>query len=203
MNNIKNNVGNNLITSKQNTGAYEIANIFFIGNNNFTEKELLDNIASKPTHISIPNKVLSTYYNESSRNEYVPQTYIKQLHNSLAQFSNEYHYFNKEIVESDVEALMNLYNINGFHKASIYYNFGLDSSKKKNILSFYITENKQYHLADAITYIGLDSLPEDVKFRFDTLRKIKKGEPFNEVKIEREIKSIHSLLLRTGFMYAK
>ena len=199
----RSNISNDIIESKNNAGAFEISEIVFEGNTYFTTEELHGYIISKSTKISIPNKILSTYYKESRKNKHFPKVFVHQLNNSLNQFSNEYKYFNKDIVEEDIKVLMDLYNVNGFHFANVTYYFQSKNNNKENILTFRIKENNNYTLASSITYKGIETLDNDVKKRLDTLIKIKQGDTFNEEIIENEIKAVNNLFLRTGYMNSK
>ena len=192
-----------VILSKSNTGELEISEISFEGNTYFETEFLLEYIISKATKLSIPNKILMTYHNESKKNQLIRKIFTDQLYNSLAQFNNEFKYFNKEIVENDAKSLIDLYNINGFHYANVTYSFKSQANNKGNVLTFYIDEKKQYTLASGITYKGIDVLVPEVKRRFEALTKIKAGDVFNEEDIENEIKTVNNLFLRTGYMHSK
>jgi len=195
------NVATDITASGRNSMLYEINKIMFEGNKHFTSKELFEYIVSRPTSISTPNKILSTFYRESIINEDIPQVLVDELYKSLAQFDNEYKYFNKEVVESDIKVLTELYNRNGFHLAEITYSFKADG--KGNTLIFNIKEDYRYTLSTGITYKGLDSLAPEVRKRFDTLVQIKAGDPFNEEDIENEIVAVQNLFLRSGYMHSK
>jgi len=203
-------ISDNLLEAWNNPNYYEISQIKFIfqgntveGNTAFTVKELSEYISSKQTQRSRPNKILTTYYFESKKNKHIPRILVNELRQSLRQFDNEYHYFNSDIANLDVLILENLYKVNGFHDAVLYYTFQPDSTNSKNILTFHIAENNRYTLASKINYVGLENLPKDVQSRIDSAIVLKQGDFFNEEKIENEIKRVHNVLQNRGYMYAK
>lgn len=197
------NVSTDIVASRHNSMRYEINEIILEGNNYFTSNDLLEYITSRRTKVSVPNKILSTYYRESRKNKNIPQLYVDELRKSLAKFNDEYKYFNKDIVEEDVRVLTELYNRNGFHFTDVTYSFKARNNNRGNVLTFYINERHQYILSSSINYKGLETLASDIKKRLDTLIKIKSGDPFNEENIENEIVAVHNLFLRNGYKNSK
>ena len=196
-------ISKHLLPSTNMKGAYEISNVSFIGNDYFTAVQLVEYISSRETRMSIPHKILSTYYRQSKKNKYIPNIFVDALANSLTPFKKEYNYFNEEMANNDIQVLLSLYNTNGFHDIHIYFSFEFDTVTQKNKLTFHINEGNQYKLSSPINYVGLEDLPIEVLNRIDTVKKLNAGDAFNEQKIENEIINIHSILLRTGYMHAQ
>jgi outer membrane protein assembly factor BamA len=69
-------------------------------------------------------------------------------------------------------------------------------------LIFHITEGQQYKLSSPINYVGFENVPKEVQNRLDTAKKFHTGDAFNEQQIENEIRSVHNILSRTGYMRA-
>jgi outer membrane protein assembly factor BamA len=175
--------------------------VVFDGNRVFSAAELLGYISSQPTNRSLPNKVLSTYHSQAKRNKAVPNIYVEELGKAIENFKNEYQYFRKELAEADIQVLTNLYNVNGFHLARIYYTF-MPNKAGENVLTFHIEENQQSKLASPIVYNGLNDLPKDVTDRINLQIHLDTTSYFNEERIEQEMKSINNILLRQGYMHS-
>ena len=195
-------IANSLVKSWNNPGAYEVSQINFVGNTTFSQTKLLEIILSQQTNRSMPNRILTTYYFQSKKNESVPQVLVDELRKTLQQFEREYKFFNAENANIDVLLLENLYKTNGFHNVNVHYRFKSDSINSGNILTFYIEENIRHTLSAPINYIGLENLPREVQRRIDSAIVLQKGDFFSEERIENEIRSIHNILQNRGFMYA-
>ncbi len=201
-NSTNNTISTELIPSTIQLGGYELFKVDFLGNEAFTSIELQEYVNSKATTLSFPHKVLLTYYNQCNRNKTFPAIITNELERSLKTFEKEYKFFNEDVANSDVDALIDLYNVNGYHFVDIYYSFLPDTAINKNVLTFYITEGNQYKI-DTINYIGLDKLPNNIRARLDTARRIKSGDKFSEMRIETEMQTINQILLNAGYMYSK
>src|SRR3989339_388727 len=164
-----------LIPSFVNKFQYEIGEIRFLGNNSFTSSELQNILASRQTNRGYDHKIL---------------------------LYNDVQFFEQSKAENDVITLHDFYNQNGFHKANVSYTFEGDLSRQLNVLSFFINEDTASTIS-GITYLGLDSLPNDINYTVKSLMKVRIGERFNEERIFSEVRAIHFKLLDNGYYYAK
>lgn len=190
-----------LFTSERNDFEFEIAEIRFVGNKSFTQKDLMKAISSRPTSRNPIHQLLQMFYTEGRINRTTPKTVLRILKKDLIGFEKELVFFDEKIAENDTLSLINFYNKNGFHYASVKYIFKPDSVSKKNILIYIIKEGPQTILGN-ITYLGLDSLDYDVKQAVDNIRKIKSGDNYSEDNITSEMFSIRNNLINNGYYYS-
>jgi outer membrane protein assembly factor BamA len=191
-------------SSRKGKEFYEIGKIKFIGNNNFSETDLLSVLTSKQTERSIPHKILDYYYNQiqynSRFNSFIPKSINRTLRSVIRTMENEVRYFEKNRVEADIKTLKTFYTQNGFHNAEVDYKFYGNPKNEINTLEFIIKENKQY-IVSAINWIGLDSLPSDLSLQVENLKTIKTDNPFNEEKLIIDISNILNFLTNNGYYY--
>jgi outer membrane protein assembly factor BamA len=180
----------------------ELNVIKFIGNNYFSSLVLSDAISLRPTNLSYVHQIFGFYYRQFSLNPYSPPPLRDALASSLRSYQDEYRFFDQTSAENDISTLVNLYNQNGFHNATVSYTFAFDSTERLNIVTFQINENKSYTL-DTIRYLGLDSLPTNIQsslspMLFPLLRK-----KFNELSIKQNMDQILTFLQNNGYYFAR
>lgn len=190
-----------LFNSERNDFEFEIAEIRFVGNQNFASKELMKSISSRPTSRNPIHQLLQMYYTEGKKNNATPKTVLKTLKKDLIGFEKELIFFSVNVSENDTSSLINFYNKNGFHFAKVRYTFKPDSANKKNILTYIIKEGPQTILGN-INYLGLDNLDNEVKQSVNEVRKIKAGDHFSEDNITSEMFSIRNILVNNGYTYS-
>lgn len=140
------------------------------------------------------------YYDEAQKSPFPPKQVTETLKKNIKWFENERRTFDEQTVSDDIKSLQAFYKNNGYHKAEINYNFFPDSSTKENVLAFYITEGERYKVV-AVNYIGLDSLDKSVGEKLQGVIKEHKGEYYSESEIEKEFKSVTSILENNGFLF--
>jgi outer membrane protein assembly factor BamA len=191
-------ISDNLFPSKYESLLFEIGTVKFKGNINLNENDLISVIYSRPTHKGLTHKFVQFYYDNISKNSAAPKPALEMLSGKLKELSEEISYFNKLSADNDIESIKNYYNKKGYHDVKAYYSFEPDTIEQKNILTFYIEEN-HFYILKAMKYIGLDSLPDIVKFRIDELKKIRLNVIFDENEVINEVSRIHNCLLDNGY----
>jgi outer membrane protein assembly factor BamA len=164
--------------------------------------ELANLISSRPTDLSIPHRGLRYLYEQLQQNKFSPKFLVNNLEYALEDWQNEFRFFKVNKIEIDSIILENYYNQHGFHKFKCNIKFYGDKKTHLNILEFIINAGPRWKFGPII-YLGLDSLPADVKRKIEKTRKLKKGMPFDEVKLFNEMKRINSILLESGYFYTK
>lgn len=194
-------ISDTLYSSKKDKLLYEVGDIFFIGNNSFTDFELFDVITSKKSSLGIQRNIFQYYYDNLTNNPSTPKIILKSLSNSLKNLSYEIKYFNEGTAELDAQTLWHFYNINGFHQANVSYSFLQDKDNKINVLNFNIKEQVRSKI-DTILYLGLDDLPDELNHKLRDVKTLKKGDFYNEQNVMNEINNILTILLNNGYYYA-
>jgi outer membrane protein insertion porin family len=160
-----------------------------------------DLIESKATESNLPYMFFIMYYREFDKNPSMSKYLQNEFRKGLLKLRDDVPFFDKTIAESDLLSLKNFYEINGFHFASLRYEFKPNPFKTENILSFIIDEGSKYSI-DSICYLGLENVDTELSKRIVRFQEMKKGAQFNEVKILNEIKNINNYLRENGYYYS-
>ena len=199
--NEKNVISDSLHPSEVEPNLFEINDIRFTGNNTFDRLLLLDAINSKYTSRSFQYYIFNYYYRNIAKIHITPKLIDTSLAMVIQSSSNEIKYFNQANAEIDVQALWQYYNLNGFHKAKVFYTMLPEKTNKDNILTFHITENERFKI-DTIVYLGLDDIVDDLKTEINSKKILRRDSLFIETSVKAEINSIMSSLLNNGYFYA-
>ncbi len=191
-----------LIPSKANNRLYEIGKIEFIGNQNFSNSELLSVIASRPTERTWQHQIFQYLSDEISRNRSAPKSLKQNLKKTVGNYYNEIRFFDENRITADTLSLWHFYNMKGFHEIEVKFQFRPDSNDGFNVLTFFVTENPRYKISDLI-YLGLDSLPIEIIRQIEKTKTVKTDTYFNEEAIIDEIRKIVRLLLDNGYYNAR
>ncbi len=188
--------------SRINQLKYEINNLIFTGEKHFKDYELSKIILSRPTELSVPHRGVRYLYEQVSINKYSPLFFVKNLKYGLKYWEDEFRFFKENIAKQDSMRLTTYYHRHGFHQFKCKIKFYGDSNTHKNTLEFVIQAGERWKFG-AIIYLGLDSLPSNIKERINQVRTLQKGMPFDEAKLIDEIRQINTILLEEGYFYTK
>lgn len=181
--------------------SYIIDNVIFIGNESFSEDNLISALSIKGTNKSFIHRYFEMLSDGLVMNKSTPQKVISSLDEILKAYKDVIQFVSSETILADSISLYHYYNMRGFHNVEIHFNLQPDSSNLENNLIYTITENDRYTV-DTVVYHGLNTLPIDVNSSVNQKLKIWRGLPFNELEIFREIKEVQNLLLNSGYYYA-
>lgn len=179
----------------------ELSDIRFEGNSYFSGAVLADAISLRPTNLSFTHQIFGFYYRQFSINPYTPTSLRDALATTLRGYQDEYRFFDQTSAENDAFTLINLYNQNGFHNATVTFSFTFDSTERLNILTFHIVENKPFTV-DTIVYTGLDSLSPALRADLDPFLREGLHSQFNESAIKRNAEQIMFFLQNNGYYFA-
>lgn len=188
---------------KSTTGKeqFEIGEIRFKGNQFFKADVLTSILNSKQTDRSIAYGLFEFVYLKTKNNPLVPKFAKRVVESDLEYLETDIHFFSEESAELDLSIIKQGYSQYGFHDAKIDYRFFPDKNKRLNVLKFYLAEGKRYKI-DTISYLGLDSLPDNIKQDIQKLRVIKSGDYFTEPLILAEVNTILYKLKNNGYYFA-
>lgn len=167
-----------------------------------SRNELLGVISSRQTDFSLTSRILRSIAYEAIENKGAPSS----LKNTLLQFyatsaQNEIRWFNSADANNDVLRLQDFFIQQGFHDATARYLFAVSADERNNVLTYTIRTRSLYNLG-AITFMGLDSIPNELKAEVLNASTIKIGEPFQEQKITQTITKMIARLRDFGYAYA-
>jgi outer membrane protein assembly factor BamA len=191
-----------LYPSIRNDELFEINQIVFEGNRNFTDEELMGLLSEQTSKRNKIHEFVEFYYFNFKKikniNKYLPPGTMATFRKTLERWSYELRFYDQTKVESDIEQIKSFYNQKGFHEVKISFSFLPDENSKKNVLKFIVNEGKQYKLNNII-YLGLDSVASDVGGKLKGAKKLRKGNFFLEDEIVNEIRVIREILLNNGY----
>ncbi|MFP4367987.1 MAG: outer membrane protein assembly factor [Candidatus Kapaibacterium sp.] len=194
-------VADELYTSFLTERRHEIGKIEFKGNSTFKEEMLFQYISAEASERSMVHKLVQGYYKNFLINSFKPDELMDAFDEALQSMSHQISYWDENIAETDLQTLVNFYNLHGFHEVEVYYTFLPDTNLKENVLTFHIKENDRYTLEDLV-YKGLDDVAPEVLSKINNIKLAGVGDYFNENKVVKEVNSIHSTLLNNGYYYA-
>ena len=182
--------------------SYEIGLIQFTGNNFISSNQLMNFIQTKETKRSFPHKVLQAYLNEGKKNKAAPRVLLREINTAIKSLEHEISLFNEKLVEYDTFALHQFYNIHGYHDVRVRYIFLPDYAKRRNVLTFAISEGERYKI-DTIVYLGLGDIAPDVSQKIEqALKYLPQLFYFEENLLNQQITTIYNILLNNGYYYA-
>ncbi len=197
-----NNSKTELIPSPYDKSLAEIGRVVYIGNKSFTDEELnkINNLRASDRNVF--HRIFQYYLNEIKQNRATPPPLIDAFKMSINTMVNELRFYEPIRVKDEIDKIKNFYEQKGFHNASVSYTIEPDKKKGINIIKVLIEENERWTVSN-INYIGLDTLPDDIKDRINKLKLIKVNDFFDEVILTQEIVLIQRFLLDNGYFYTK
>ncbi|MCX7736919.1 MAG: BamA/TamA family outer membrane protein [Candidatus Kapabacteria bacterium] len=191
-----------LIPSPFDKSLAEIGKIEYIGNKTFTDEELNKINNLRPSERNVFHRIFQYYLNEISQNRATPPPLIDAFKMSINTMVNELRFYEPIRVKDEIDKIKNFYEQKGFHNASVRYTIEPDYKKMINIIKVFIEENDRWKISN-IKYIGLDSLPDDIKERTNKLKLLKIGDYFDEIILTQEVVLLNRFLLDNGYFYTK
>jgi outer membrane protein assembly complex protein YaeT len=163
--------------------GYEVGTIRFEGNKELNTDQLMSVIRTRETPIAIW-KWIYNRFNKEILGGRKPE------------------YFDPVTFASDCQQLKKYYNENGFFHAQVDTSILITLDKDKVSLTFSIVEGWR-SLIDTISYIGLDSLTQDVKEELSLKTQISIKMPYMQTMIEAEKNRIVGLCSNKGYVNVK
>lgn len=182
--------------------GYEVHSIRFHGNSYFPDDVLAGVIRSQATDLSTPDIILNYYADGVFGNPYAPEVLKERFVDIKKEIDIERQYYDRLLVEADVQSLKLFYTNNGFHTANIVANFISDEQSGKNVLTFTILENALARI-DTLVYIGLDGLPESVRTKVDAEKSIQMNSPFQSASLDAQNARIAAVLRDEGYFFTR
>ncbi len=147
---------------------WEIHQVVFVGNEFFTDEQLLAVVHLKPTEYGIVDQFLLNFTHLVLRTPQAP----KWLRNISWKVEEEIRqarrsFYNPTVAESDRQLLLQLYNAYGFHDADVTVRFVRDTTHHLNTVFFEIWEGQRATF-DTIVLRGLSRLQPQCNSAFST-----------------------------------
>ncbi len=181
--------------------SLELEAITWSGCSGIQPQQLLGVIQSRESELSLTRQLALYYYENLKRNPATPPQMMRTLTGVQHDLREELRYFNPHVAEDDSAAIVRFYDVNGYHQATVTWNFGYVRSTDKNTLSFTVQEGPRA-IIDSILIVGLDSLPVDVQQAIQSVRTVKSNSPFSEADLEADFRSMVKTLQYNGYYLA-
>ncbi len=190
-----------------------LVDIEFEGNDAIATDRLLARIQTRATHVPLVKRYYSMLVDLLEQNPLAPTEYQKvgrdyqvlppyyQLRRIVDSLGGDIRYLNMARLDSDVVRLRTLYFDNGFHDADIDYHIRLDTVRNTSIVRFIINEHQRYPLR-AVTYVGLDQVPNELRANLIRPDLIELGRGFSKADLEAETSRIVADLKNNGYPFA-
>lgn len=167
-----------------------------------TPSQILGVIASRESDLTLTRRFTSYFYKNLRRNPATPKPILRALGKIQRDAQDELRYYNSKTVQADSIAIIEYLSQNGFHYGAVRSQFARDTSSRKNVLTFYITEGPQA-VIDSVAFLGLDRLASEIKQTVLDEFTIKKGATFSEGAIEVELGKMIVVMRNSGYYRAR
>ncbi len=155
-------------------GKWEIHRVVFVGNEFFTDDQLLAVVHLKPTEYGIADQFLLSFAHLVLRTPQAPKwlrSISWKVEEEIRQARRSF--YNPTVAESDRQLLLQLYNAYGFHDADVTVRFVSDTTYHLNTVLFEIWEGQRAKF-DTIVLRGLDkvqiAMRQQIQRLFEPLR---------------------------------
>jgi outer membrane protein assembly factor BamA len=189
-------------TFARNVSKYEIDDVRFEGNTAFSSDLLAAVISSRPSEQTLGRRFLRYLSEELSRNPASPKNLLEALQGLEKSALENARYFDKLAAGADTTALAVYYRRNGFHRASVNFDFQTNALTRTNTLVFRIQENTPTPL-DTIAYYGLEAVAPDLSDTLHSAMTLKKGSRFNQSDITLQNDRLLAALHDNGYHAAR
>lgn len=179
----------------------ELQSVRFLGCSLTKTDQLLGVIQSRASELSFTRQLSRYYLTNLYRNPATPKVVLERLDSVQREVRKELRYYNQRTAESDSSELMAYLNQNGFHTATVSYDFGYDSASKRNILTFVIDEGKRASI-DTVIYLGLEPLVPDV-YTSVTEHFTPKNTPYSEHQFELDTRAMLDVMKNNGYFKSR
>lgn len=160
----------------QSNKKYELTQINFEGNSNFSSSVLREMIFSKESH-----------------------NWFSQLLNKVSSLGGKAVYFDSLLIPSDKNALKNFYRANGFFKVKINSSYELDTSNNEARLNYTIFESQPVYF-NSMTVKGLELIDSEFQELLADYCSIDTNKIYEDAIVEEKKNYAVSYLRDHGFM---
>jgi len=157
--------------------SYELSSIDFVGNQEFSDSELMSVIQSKETPL-----------------------WLWKFFDSFTPFGSPPEHFDSLAITVDIVSLKSFYAVNGFFESKISYSFYTDTSSNDVELTYHLSEGEEYTYGN-INIHGLNKL-EYLKYKIEPYTNLSNTERYNQEKLQRHLSKVLSILKNNGYMFA-
>lgn len=167
-----------------------------------TASQILGVIDSRESDLTLTRRFTRYFYNNLRRNPATPKPVLKTLGDIQRDRLDELRYYNSKTVRDDSASILEFLSQNGFHLGQVRTQFARDSTIRKNVLTFFITEGPQA-VIDTVIFNGLESVAPDIRQKVLEEFTIKNGEPFNMAAIDDDLRKMLVVLRNSGYYKAR
>lgn len=163
----------------QNQNSFELTNINFEGNKEFSSGDLKQIIQSKET----------------------PFWGWKFLNSIYHKMGSPPSYFDSSYIQTDIYSLRSFYHANGFFESHFSYSFKVDTSKEEVTLNYIIQEGVPFKYG-SIKIDGIKRVPELISTQLYKKLETDSTEKFSQDKVENNVSSLLTFFYNNGYMNA-
>ena len=128
---------------------------------------------------------------------------LKHLFRKFSKYIDQFRqYFDRVVVEADVEDIIRLYDVNGYHKARARAYIEYDPKGRHNTLVFEVHENAPARL-DTVVWLGLNELPAEVSRRIESAKTDSLRGVLRSSILSSESDRVLNVLRNNGYFFAE
>jgi outer membrane protein assembly factor BamA len=177
-----------------------LVKIEFEGNEEIGEERIAAQIETKATSRPWVKRFFGILLTPFELNPFAPEEYRERIRRTVDSLAGDIRYLNLATVGADTTNIRVFYEDHGFHDARVRFKILLDTSRNTAIVRFLIQEGAGYPLR-GFTYLGLDSVPKDVRDQINRFEILKLGKPYSKDNLTAERDRALEILRNNGFAY--
>lgn len=179
----------------------ELQAVEFVGCVETTPGQLIGIISSLPSELSITRQ-LTLYYEENfRRNPATPMVILDRFGEIRKDLETELRYYDPAAAHDDSVAILIYLDQNGYHKATVNFDFKYDRDSKKNTLTFFVNEGQRARV-DTLIISGLEGVDSTVRELALDAQTFHSKDAFSEAAIERSVRLLVNVLHNNGYYRA-
>lgn len=179
----------------------ELQLVRIVGCQQTSPSELIGVVSSTASEASLTRQLTLYYEDNFRRNPATPKAALDNLAKVRSDLESELRYYDPSLAREDSAAILTYLYQNGYHRASVSYDFVPSTTSSKNVLTFYIDEGTRARI-DTIVYVGLDALAPDISTMIRSNRGVNKGDHFSEGAFERDVRLMVNVMRDNGYYLA-
>jgi outer membrane protein assembly factor BamA len=179
-----------------------LVRVEFEGNEGLESDRLKAQIDTRPTALPWVKRFFGTFLTPYELNPFTPEEVRTQVRHIVDSLAGEIRYLNLSTVAQDTVTIRQFYIDHGYHDAVVDFRILLDTARNTSAVRFIINEGPRYPLR-GLAYIGLESVPEDVRQQIETPELVKLGEGFSKDDLTAERDRVVEILRNNGYPFTQ
>jgi outer membrane protein assembly factor BamA len=179
-----------------------LVRVEFEGNEGLESERLKAQIDTRPTALPWVKRFFGTFLTPYELNPFTPEEVRSRVRHTVDSLAGDIRYLNLSTVAQDTVTIRQFYIDHGYHDAVVSFRIQLDTTRNTSAVRFIINEGARYPLR-GMAYIGLDSVPENIRQQIETPELVKLGEGYSKDDLTAERDRVVEILRNNGYPFTQ